>query len=112
MGKPLGLFIDDVMSPLPLLLKPVAVIAGMFFLGFVFILLSGMRIWTWFFTIEPANLAQDQVELLIEPLDLLTRMLSLLLFSHERDTAIMWKIVLIDSKLLLLMVYLMVFDCA
>ena len=62
MGGPLGVFIRDLLEPLPFYIKPIVTVIGLMFVWWCLVIVSGMRIWTWFFTIEPAVTAQHQVK--------------------------------------------------
>ncbi|XP_067952106.1 chloride channel CLIC-like protein 1 [Watersipora subatra] len=61
MGGPLAEFINEVLEPLPFYLKPFVSVFGLVFLWWCMVLVSGMRVWTWFFTVEPAVTAQHQL---------------------------------------------------
>jgi len=61
MGEPLGIFIRDLMAPLPFWMKPVVAVLGLVFLWWCLVLMSGMKVWTWFFSVEPANTTQHEV---------------------------------------------------
>lgn len=61
MGEPLGKFIGGVMEPFPWYVQPVAAILGLIFLGFFMAIASGMKVWTWFFSLEPAATVDYQV---------------------------------------------------